>query len=38
MMGIRTSGDNWFISDIPLFIAFGVLAAHTYSSGMRCRR
>jgi len=35
VMGIGTSGDNWFINDLPLFIAFGVLAAYTYSSGMR---
>ncbi len=35
VMGIGTSSDNWFINDIPLFIAFGVLAAYTYSSGMR---
>ncbi|MGW3626577.1 monocarboxylate uptake permease MctP [Streptomyces sp. NPDC000880] len=26
---------NWFIKDLPLLIAFGVLAAYTYSSGMR---
>ncbi|MEV7771533.1 monocarboxylate uptake permease MctP [Kitasatospora sp. NPDC086791] len=30
-------GDNasWFVKDLPLFIAFGVLAAYTYSSGLR---
>ncbi|MDX3583105.1 sodium:solute symporter family protein [Streptomyces europaeiscabiei] len=26
---------NWFIKDLPLLIAFGVLAAYTYSSGLR---
>ncbi|WP_033212176.1 monocarboxylate uptake permease MctP [Kitasatospora phosalacinea] len=28
-------GGNWFLKDLPLFIAFGVLAAYTYSSGLR---
>ncbi|MCW2800356.1 MAG: sodium:solute symporter [Aeromicrobium sp.] len=30
-------GDNagWFRKDLPLFIAFAVLAAYTYSSGLR---
>ncbi|MFJ9012766.1 sodium:solute symporter, partial [Streptomyces canus] len=30
-------GENthWFIKDLPLLIAFGVLAAYTYSSGLR---
>jgi solute:Na+ symporter, SSS family len=27
--------DNWFMRDLPLFIAFAVLAAFTYSSGLR---
>ena len=27
--------DNWFVKDLPLFIAFAVLAAYTYSSGLR---
>lgn len=27
--------SNWFIKDLPLLIAFGVLAAYTYSSGLR---
>src|SRR4051812_17846543 len=35
VMGIGTDSDNWFIKDIPLFIAFVVLAAYTYSSGLR---
>src|SRR3954447_17994613 len=26
---------NWFVKDLPLFIAFAVLAAYTYSSGLR---
>jgi solute:Na+ symporter, SSS family len=26
---------NWFVQDLPLFIAFAVLAAYTYSSGLR---
>jgi SSS family solute:Na+ symporter len=28
-------GTNWFVKDLPLLIAFGVLAAYTYSSGLR---
>ena len=28
-------GDNWLAKDAPLFIAFAVLAAFTYSSGLR---
>ena len=28
-------GDNWLARDLPLFIAFAVLAAYTYSSGLR---
>ena len=35
VMGIGTSSDNWFVKDLPLFIAFAVLAAYTYSSGLR---
>jgi SSS family solute:Na+ symporter len=35
VMGIGTNSDNWIIKDIPLFIAFVVLAAYTYSSGLR---
>jgi SSS family solute:Na+ symporter len=35
VMGIGTDSDNWVIKDIPLFIAFVVLAAYTYSSGLR---
>jgi SSS family solute:Na+ symporter len=32
--GFSGSG-NWFVKDLPLFIAFLVLAAYTYSSGLR---
>ncbi len=36
VMGIGGSADaSWFVKDIPLFIAFAVLAAYTYSSGLR---
>ena len=35
VMGIGTDSDNWFVKDLPLFIAFAVLAAYTYSSGLR---
>lgn len=28
-------GANWFMKDLPLLIAFGVLAAYTYSAGLR---
>src|SRR5919107_4665279 len=31
VLGIGTDSDNWFIKDLPLFIAFVVLAAYTYS-------
>ncbi|RPE32705.1 SSS family solute:Na+ symporter [Kitasatospora cineracea] len=34
VLGVGGSG-NWFLKDLPLFIAFGVLAAYTYSSGLR---
>ncbi|PYC67040.1 sodium:solute symporter [Streptomyces tateyamensis] len=29
------SSSNWFVKDLPLFLAFAVLAAYTYSSGLR---
>jgi solute:Na+ symporter, SSS family len=35
VMGIGNDDDNWFVKDLPLFIAFAVLAAYTYSSGLR---
>ncbi len=35
VMGIGSEDANWFVKDLPLFIAFAVLAAYTYSSGLR---
>ncbi|MEU6234165.1 monocarboxylate uptake permease MctP [Kitasatospora sp. NPDC047058] len=36
VLGVGGGADaNWFVKDLPLFIAFGVLAAYTYSSGLR---
>ncbi len=35
VMGIGTNSDSWFVKDLPLFLAFAVLAAYTYSSGLR---
>src|SRR4051794_34129107 len=36
VMGVGGSDStNWFVKDLPLLIAFGVLAAYTYSSGLR---
>lgn len=35
VIGIGTDSSNWFVKDLPLFLAFGVLAAYTYSSGLR---
>jgi solute:Na+ symporter, SSS family len=35
VMGIGSESANWFVRDLPLFIAFAVLAAYTYSSGLR---
>nr|WP_202447588.1 sodium:solute symporter [Streptomyces sp. SID5468] len=29
------ASSNWFVKDLPLLIAFAVLAAYTYSSGLR---
>lgn len=35
-LGIGGSGQsNWLVRDLPLLIAFGVLAAYTYSAGLR---
>jgi SSS family solute:Na+ symporter len=34
VLGVGGSG-NWFMKDLPLFLAFAVLAAYTYSSGLR---
>src|SRR5687768_3854408 len=35
VMGMGQDSDNWFIKDLPLFVAFVILAAYTYSSGLR---
>ncbi|MGQ4512256.1 monocarboxylate uptake permease MctP [Streptomyces sp. DW26H14] len=36
VMGVGGGPDtNWFVKDLPLFIAFLVLAAYTYVSGLR---
>ena len=37
VMGVGGAG-NTFVKDLPLFIAFVVLAAYTYQSGLRARR
>lgn len=34
-LGIGGSSDNWLVKDAPLLVAFGVLAAYTYSAGLR---
>jgi len=35
VMGISVDSDSWIVQDLPLFLAFAVLAAYTYSSGLR---
>ena len=35
VMGVGTSSTNTYVKDLPLFIAFGVLAIYTYVSGLR---
>ena len=35
VMGIGGTSDSWYVNDVPLFLAFAVLAAYTYSSGLR---
>ncbi|GGR43360.1 SSS family solute:Na+ symporter [Nocardioides luteus] len=35
VMGLQSDSTNWFIRDLPLFVAFAVLAAYTYSAGLR---
>ena len=35
VMGIGGAGGSWFAKDLPLFVAFAVLAAYTYASGLR---
>ncbi len=34
VLGVGSSG-NWFLNDLPLIIAFVVLAVYTYTSGLR---
>jgi SSS family solute:Na+ symporter len=35
VMGLGTNSNNWLVKDLPLFLAFAVLAAYTYASGLR---
>ena len=35
VMGIGVEESSWLVGHLPLFIAFAVLAAYTYSSGLR---
>ena len=35
VIGIGGKGSSTFAKDLPLFIAFAVLAAFTYTSGLR---
>ncbi len=36
VMGLGGGANtSWFVKDLPLFLAFAVLAAYTYSSGLR---
>lgn len=35
VMGIGGNGESWLARDLPLFLAFAILAAYTYSSGLR---
>ncbi|MGZ4475342.1 MAG: monocarboxylate uptake permease MctP [Nocardioides sp.] len=35
VMGLKPNSDNWFMKDLPLFVAVVILAAYTYSSGLR---
>ena len=36
VMGLQSGEDSaWLLQHLPLFIAFAVLAAYTYSSGLR---
>src|SRR4051794_28371687 len=35
VMGMGQDSDNWLVKDLPLFAAFVILAAYTYSSGLR---
>src|SRR3954453_18597697 len=35
VMGMGRDSSNWLVKDLPLFVAFVILAAYTYSSGLR---
>ena len=35
VMGIGGTGNSWLAKDLPLLVAFIILAAYTYSSGLR---
>jgi solute:Na+ symporter, SSS family len=35
VMGVGGSSSNWFIRDLPLLIAFMILATYTYLAGLR---
>jgi len=35
VMGVGGTSSNWFISDLPLLIAFMILAGYTYLAGLR---
>ncbi|WP_032389310.1 sodium:solute symporter family protein [Rhodococcoides fascians] len=34
-LGIGGSSSSWLVNHMPLFVAFGILAAYTYSAGLR---
>src|ERR687894_2804544 len=35
VMGLGAGSDSWLVKDLPLLVAFLVLAAYTYTSGLR---
>jgi SSS family solute:Na+ symporter len=35
VMGVGSNSSNWFIRDLPLLIAFVILATYTYLAGLR---
>lgn len=35
VMGLGGESNNWLVNDLPLFVAFALLAAYTYTSGLR---
>src|SRR5919107_1938511 len=35
VMGMGQDSGSWVVKDLPLFVAFVILAAYTYSSGLR---